>query len=295
MIRSMTGYGNNSIWREDLAVSAEIRSVNHRFLDLHVRLPREFGFMEPEIVRALRDVLSRGRIDLSLTIQTTMPPDVLLNIPLARNYMAASNRLQEEFQFSEGLDLKTLLGLPGVVQSKDTSTARGESVDQATTGTVMDAVRRALSEVMRMREQEGQALAAEVRQHMANLRAQLEAMDPYITVAMAEYQEKLLARLAQILPGPLVEPQRLAQEVALVAEKTDITEELARLRSHLDQFSGLTDSDSAAGKEMDFLIQEMQREVNTALSKTTHIEITRIAIAMKAGIERLREQVQNVE
>jgi uncharacterized protein (TIGR00255 family) len=294
MIRSMTGYGTSSKRRDQAAVSVEIRTGNHRFLDPHVRLPREYAYLEPDVTQILRAALARGRVDLYATVQARPDAGLLLDFDTARNYVDAGARLREELNLGDSLDLRTLLGLPGVLQNRDAATlARPQ--DTSAAELLVESVREAVQGVVQMREAEGLALVAEMRQYLQALREKLEGVRRLAPRVVEEYRRRLSEKLAQVLPDSSVDPQRLAQEVALVAEKSDITEEVARLESHLDQCAGLVTSTAPVGKELDFLMQEMHREVNTILSKSGAIEITRLAIAMKGEVEKLREQVQNVE
>jgi uncharacterized protein (TIGR00255 family) len=294
MIRSMTGYGSASNQREATAVCVEIRTGNHRFLDPHLRLPREYAYLESAVAQLLRAALARGRVDLFVSVQARMEAAMLLDFDAARNYVEAGSRLRDELKLGDSLDLRTLLGLPGVLQGRESGilTQPPGSVDAEL---VLECVRQAVQGVVQMREQEGLALAAEMRQYLQGLREKLDVVRRLAPRVVEEYRQKLAEKLAQMLPDSSVDPQRLAQEVALLADRSDITEEVARLDSHLDQCAGLIGSTAPVGKELDFLMQEMHREVNTILSKSGAIEITRLAIAMKGEVEKLREQVQNVE
>jgi uncharacterized protein (TIGR00255 family) len=294
-MRSMTGYGTQFEEQGERTVSVEIRSGNHRFLDLHVRLPREYAFLEVEIAQLLRASLSRGRVDLYASVQAPVLADSLLDLRTGRLYVEAAARLRDEFQLKDTLDLRTLLGLPGVLRSREApvpSQAQGET---ASVQLILECVRKALKNLVEMRNREGQALASEMTERLGRIRESVGVICGLAPRAVEEQQRKLLERLRTLLPDAAIEPQRLAQEVALLAEKADITEELARLDSHLQQCERLVDSATPAGKELDFLMQELHREINTVLSKTTDIAITRSGLAVKAEIEKLREQVQNIE
>ena len=294
MIRSMTGYGTSSNQRDQTAVCVEIRTGNHRFLDPHLRLPREYAYLEPDISQLLRIALARGRVDLYVSVQARPEAGMLLDFDAARNYVDAGSRLRDELKLGDSLDLRTLLGLPGVLQSREAAHLACPP-DSAAAQLLLECVRQAVQRVVQMREQEGLALAAEMRQYLQGLREKLEVIRRLAPRVVEEYRQRLAEKLAQLLPDSSVDPQRLAQEVALLAEKSDIAEEVARLESHLDQCAGLITSTASVGKELDFLMQEMHREVNTILSKSGAIDITRLAIAMKGEVEKLREQVQNVE
>lgn len=295
MIQSMTGYGAVSLQKDGATVAAEVRTGNHRFLDLHVRLAREYGFLEADISQLVRDALHRGRVDVAVTVQAAIPTECLVSLSTARSYVEAAARLRDEFHLEDTLDLKALLTLPGVLQSQNLFSPEQPAAGADLRGFVLAGVRQALETVLQMRRQEGQALESEMKRYLRNIRDKVASIRAYMPAVLVEYRQRLEERLKFLLPQVTPDPQRLAQEVALLAEKSDISEEITRLESHLDQYAGVLDDGREVGKKMDFLLQEMHREVNTVLSKTGHLEVTRLGIALKADIEKLREQVQNVE
>lgn len=294
MIQSMTGYGTGSAQREGLSVTVEARTVNHRFLDMHVRVPREHAYLENEVQQIVRGALGRGRVDLTVTVRQEAPPDFVLNPAAVRAYLDAAAKIRDEFKFADSLDLKTLFGLPGVLINRENGEARTGS-EQDVLGAVLESVRQAMDALVRMRAQEGQALRDDMTRHLQAMREKAGEIKTHAPAAVKEYGRKLQERLAQLLPQNGVDPQRVAQEVALMADRSDISEEIARMDSHLEQYAEIMRSGAQAGKKLDFLLQEMQREVNTILSKASHLEITRLGIALKSDIEKLREQAQNVE
>ena len=292
MILSMTGYGNGTAQKDGTTVTVEIRTVNHRFLDLHVRVPREYLFLEGEIHRLVRNALDRGRVEVSAVIQNAVSGATLFDAGLVKSYLEAAAGLKEEFHFQDSLDLKTVLGLPGVLQNRECQQA-GAAEDLMELARL--AVAQALDGVRRMRLQEGEALRADMLKNLERIETAVRRIGDLGANCAAEQFEKLCGRLEQLLPGGAIDPQRLAQEAALLADKCDISEEVARLESHIGQYRALVDSEEKAGKKLDFLLQELQREANTILSKSGNLDISRHAIALKADIEKLREQVQNVE
>jgi uncharacterized protein (TIGR00255 family) len=296
MLHSMTGYGVGSAQKDEAVVSVEIRTVNHRFLDLHIRLSREYSNLESVIQQILRGSLHRGRVDLNVTIQTRGVATITVNSETVRAYLEAAQKLRDEFNSEGALDVRTLLILPGVVQN--TNENRPGLTDEFSgklQDVVAEGVREALEGVLRMRKQEGEAQRLDMLRHLDGISEGTSHIRKMFPDAAFEAQQKLQSRIAQLLSNNEIDPQRLAQEVAFLVDKCDISEELARLESHIQQYSSLLDSDSPVGKKMDFLLQEMQREVNTMLSKSGTLEITRHGIALKADIEKLREQAQNVE
>jgi uncharacterized protein (TIGR00255 family) len=292
MILSMTGYGTGSAQKDGATVSVEIKTVNHRFLDLHVRVSREYGFLEGEIQQLVRNVLDRGRVDVNASVQNSGSAAFLLNSSLIRGYLEAAGKLREEFNLQDSLDLKTILSLPGVLQNGEAAQADApETISEL----VKSSTQAALEGVVRMRRQEGEALRSDMLRNLAGIKECAGCIHELSLNSAAEYMQKLRDRLAQLLPQAGIDPQRLAQEAALIADKCDISEEVARMESHIEQYYSLMDAKEKAGKKLDFLLQELQREANTILSKSGNLEISRHAISIKADIEKLREQVQNVE
>jgi uncharacterized protein (TIGR00255 family) len=292
MILSMTGYGTGSAQKDGATVSVEIRTVNHRFLDLHVRVSREYTFLEGEIQQLVRNVLDRGRVDVNASVQNSGSAAFLVNSNLIRGYLEAAGKLREEFNLQDSLDLKTILSLPGVLQNGEAAQA---DAPETISALVKHSTQAALENVLRMRRQEGEALRADMLRNLTGVEESAARIHELSLNSAADYMQKLRDRLGQLLPQTGIDPQRLAQEAALIADKCDISEEVARLESHIEQYHALMDAKEKAGKKLDFLLQELQREANTILSKSGNLEISRHAISIKTDIEKLREQVQNVE
>ena len=294
MIVSMTGYGMGSASRGDLAVSVEIRTVNHRFLDMHIRVSREFLFLENVVQKEVRSVLERGRVEVNLSIQNTGPTVFTVNDTLARGYLEAAGKLRDDYGIGGALDIPAMLGLPGMVQNTDPLAGDANGVLSELTHASMQT---ALESVLRMRRQEGESLRVDMLGNLASIQSGAEQIESLSATASFDALEKLQQRIAQLLPrgGGGIDPQRMAQEAALLAEKSDISEEITRLKSHIEQYRALMDAGEKTGKKLDFLLQELQRETNTILSKSSSLEVANLAIAIKTDIEKLREQVQNVE
>jgi uncharacterized protein (TIGR00255 family) len=291
MILSMTGYGTGSAQKDDTTVSVEIKTVNHRFLDLHVRLSREYQSLEAEIQQLVRSKLDRGRVDVSVTVQNSGSNAFQINSSLIRNYLDAVEKVRSEFNLEGSLDMRAILTLPGVLQNSE-----GVSADAAILSEmVKQCMHEALEGVLKMRHQEGEALRADMLRNLANIEQGTERIHGLSGNSAAEHLELLRERLAQLLLQGGIDPQRLAQEAALIADKCDIGEEIARMRSHIEQYRTLLEAKEKPGKKLDFLLQEMQREANTILSKSGNLEITQHGISIKTDVEKLREQVQNVE
>jgi uncharacterized protein (TIGR00255 family) len=292
MILSMTGYGMGSAQKDAVSVAVEIRAVNHRFLDLHIRIPREYLFLEGDIQKQVRKMLDRGRVEINVAIQHTGATEFLVNESLARGYMNAAEKLRGEFDFGDSLDLRTILSLPGIIQTRDALSAETAG---ALSGLAGESVQAALEGVLKMRRAEGESLRTDMAKNLDVIEENVARIQSLSFTAAADSLEKLRDRISQLIPQGGLDPQRLAQEAALIADKSDISEEVARLKSHIGQYRSLMDAEEKAGKKLDFLLQEFQREANTILSKSGGLEIARLAIEIKTDIEKLREQVQNVE
>lgn len=294
MILSMTGYGVGSAQKDDVTVSVEIRTVNHRFLDLHVRISREYLFLEGEIQKAVKQRLERGRVEVNVSIQHTGPTVFLVNDNLVKGYLDAARKLNEGFNIEGSLDMRSVLSLPGILQNRDTlPTEASGTLSELTSACLQNA----LESVLRMRRQEGDALRSDMTKNLSAIEGRVGRIEELSESFAADTLQKLRDRLAQLLPpgGGGIDPQRLAQEAAMLADKAAISEEIARLKSHIEQYHSLMEAPEKTGKKLDFLLQEFHRETNTILSKSGNIEVSRLAIEMKTDIEKLREQVQNVE
>jgi len=293
----MTGYAQARAEENGMALRVSIRSVNHRFLDLHVRLPEGWEPLEPRLRQRVRQHVRRGHVDVTLRIEPSGQAAVQVNHPLAAAYARAAQELSREFSMPPAIDFVALFRLPGVVSGAGVpSEEEVESAASLAERCLDDAMAR-LDE---MRSTEGASLAAEMRGRLAKISSHAVKIEALAATLRPEYARRLGERLAELLANTSMDPGRLAQEAALLAERSDISEEVARLRSHLQQFDALLESDPEAGKKLDFLLQEMQRESNTMLSKTPGVEsqglaITDLALEVKAEVERLREQMQNVE
>ena len=289
----MTGYGRGSVVGEDFFVSVDLKTVNNRFLDIHLRLNTELLSLEPALKRRIGSRLSRGRVDLTISFERTSQVAYELNRPLIAGYLSALREMQQEFDIAGELDLNVLARLPGALQP-----AR-ESLDEKMIAGIEKAVEEALDELERMREKEGGALCTEMRERLERIEALVPTIEKAAAGLVDLYRLRLQKRIGELLnrDGQLLEldPARLAQEVAYLSDRSDVSEEMLRLRSHLAQFREALDSTSETGKMLDFLLQELNREANTTLSKSADLSIKEAALAIKAEIEKIREQVQNVE
>lgn len=293
-MKSMTGFGRSSVTADDFSVAVEIKTVNNRFLDIHLRLGQELSPLEMSIRKIVNGRLSRGRVDLSINLERTTNTNYEINRPLIAGYVKALRDIQAEFGLAGDVDINTLTRLPGAMAN-----ARG-TLDESMTAGIERAVNEAIDDLEQMRAVEGAALAKEMSARLGNIEAAVPIIEKASGGLVEAYQQRLQKRISELVArggNQTVELDagRLAQEVAYLADRSDITEELARLRSHLEQFRAAIESEGEVGKRLDFLLQELNREANTVLSKSTEASIKEAGLAMKAEVEKLREQVQNVE
>jgi uncharacterized protein (TIGR00255 family) len=296
-LRSMTGYAQAQVADNGVGLRVSVRSVNHRFLDLHLRVPEGLEPLEPRIRQIVRERVRRGHLDVTLRYELAGPAAVSVNQEVAAAYLRAIEDLRKQFGVKTEPDLASILRLPGVIgsaaASADEEIVRLESI-------VARCLTEALDKLDQMREREASALRDDMAGRLTSIASHAARVETLAERARPAFARRLELRLKELLGESLVDPARLAQEAALAAERSDVSEELARLKSHVRQFESLLTSGADAGKKLDFLLQEMQREANTLLSKTPgneaeSLEITQLALEIKSEIEKLREQVQNIE
>jgi uncharacterized protein (TIGR00255 family) len=302
-VQSMTGYAEARRESDGWLVRVSLRSVNHRFLDLRARLPEGLESFEPVIRQLVRDRLHRGHVEITLRVEPVGGATVQVNREVVSAYLRVIEELRRECNLKQELDLAALLRLPGVVAAAGDSgqpSTFGDEVAERLREQVTACVEQALVNLEEMRQAEGRSLSAEMQQLLAGLQEWTAQVQVLVERGRPAYALRLKARREELLNGASMDPARLAQEAALLAERADVSEELARLLGHIEQFGRLVAGAGEIGKKLDFLLQEMQREANTLLSKTPGLgseglAITELGLQMKAEIEKLREQVQNVE
>ncbi len=293
-IRSMTGFAQvTGQVGGQLGFSLSLKSVNHRFLDLHFRLPADSDAMEMKLRRVLKEKLSRGHVELTLNLERGVTNGFALNRELVGGYIAAFRAAAKDFGIVAEPDLNVILRVPGAMDT-NTLPLNGE-LESA----VLATMEQALARLNEMREEEGRGIDRELRQRMAHVEKASVEVARHRHAVLHSYAEKWKTRL-QDLAGSQFDPDRLAQEAALLVDRSDIQEELVRLQTHVQHFIGLLDQGGEVGKKLDFLLQELNREANTLLSKTSGLagealKITEMGLAIKSEIEKAREQVQNVE
>jgi uncharacterized protein (TIGR00255 family) len=292
-MKSMTGYGRGTATGDNFVASVELKTVNNRFLDVNMRLASDLQHLEAVLKRQISTRLSRGRVDVMLSLERTSEIAYELNRPLIAGYLQALNQLQKDFSLTGEPDLNVIARLPGVLQ-----TAKDE-FDTETQNGIEAALELALSELEQMREIEGEALKIEMFSRLAEIERHVSVIEPNAGSITENYRARLQKKITDLLAKSdsqiELDQARLAQEVAYLAERSDISEELARLKSHISQFREICESETEIGKRLDFLTQELNREANTILSKATDLVIKEAALGIKTEIEKIREQVQNVE
>lgn len=292
LVVSMTGYGRAEARGARSLLVAEARSVNHRFLETSIKLPRGLTVQEPDVRRLVQGRIARGRVDLTVTLRRPAggAASVRTDVTLALEYARGARALGEAVGVVSALSVADLLRLPGVVTVED-----AEEEDDEGAVLLKTAAHDALEELCRMRQTEGAALARDLGTHLDALDAWVRAVAGLLPAALGRIQTRLRERVQVILGETPADPGRLAQEVATWAARSDVAEELARLGSHLAQFRALLADGGAVGRQLDFLTQELHREVNTIASKADDAELVTRVLEARTLVERIREQVQNVE
>jgi uncharacterized protein (TIGR00255 family) len=292
MIKSMTGYGRVETTGQGRNIVVEAKSVNHRFLEISLKMPQALFPLEMEFKKKIGEKVKRGRIEIFIRLeaQSADAPEAILNLEIARNYVAALQRLKDEFGLKEEIGLKTLVGFRDIFSQSAEMEITPDVLKQTAT-----ALEDALDMLVKMRQEEGAAIYQDMQQRLDLIRDILGAINARAPQVIIEYQRRLTERIKELTAGYALEESRLAQEAAILAEKSDITEEIVRMHSHIGQFVTLLQSLEAEGKKIDFLLQEMNREINTIGSKSNDAEIARQVIEAKSELSRLREQAQNIE
>ena len=294
MVKSMTGFGRGEYNDGKRNMIVEIKSVNHRYSDISVRMPRRYQFAEDAVRSTVKQHISRGKIDVQISVEYIAESDIKveLNKPLAEQYIQNFKVLKDEYGVQGEVTLELLSGMPEVLkQSSDV-----EDEDEIRQS-IIKATDAAAENLEKMRAVEGEKLAEDLLERADLIKAMVGEIEVKAADLPGIYKEKLRARIDELLDGASVVPEdRLAQEVAIFADHADITEEITRLRSHMDQMKSIiNESKGADGKKLDFLVQEMNREANTIGSKANDLGITEVMLRIKSEVEKIREQVQNIE
>ena len=292
MIKSMTGYGKAAVSKEKREYQIEMKSVNHRYLDISVKMPRALSYLEEEIKKEIGTKVKRGKIDVFVTFENNSSEgkDIKINTEIAKIYIDELKKLAENEQIAANIEVTEISKFPDVLTIKNTQD--DEIIKQET----LEVTRMATENLVKMREIEGSKMAEDLLHRIHKIQEKVEEISSLSTGLIEEYVVKLEERIKEILKSQEVDKTRLAQEVVIYADKCSIEEEVTRLKSHISQFEELLlHSNEAIGKKLDFIIQEMNRETNTIGSKANKLEITNGVIDIKTEIENIREQVQNIE
>ena len=292
MIRSMTGYGRAEALIDGRNILVEIRSVNHRYFEFSSRVPRSYGFLESRLKNYLQGKLSRGKVDVNVSIQTVegTTASVQVNQELAASYVQALRTVQEPLRLTDDLSLST------ISRFSDIFTVTKETEDEETIWSdVLQAAEQASDRFVQMREAEGSKMKEDLEERLDFILRAVEKVEERSPKTVEEYRARLYRKISEVLGNTQIDEQRILTEAAIYAEKIAVAEETVRLRSHIDQFRAIMEQAGPVGRKLDFLIQEFNREANTIGSKAQDIEIARVVVDIKSEIEKIREQIQNIE
>ena len=292
MIRSMTGYGRDQQLLHGRSITVEIRSVNHRYFEFSCRAPRGCAFLEDRLKRSLQSAISRGKVEVSLTLQTieSRHTSVAVDHALAGQYLTALRALGEEYSLPDDLTLSSVARLPDVF-----TLCRDEEDEEELAADVLQVLQNALDRFVAMREAEGERLRADVLSRVVTMEEHLSFVEERSPQTVIEYRARLTAKLTELLNGAVPDEARILTEAAIVADRLAVDEETVRLRSHFAQLRRIMESTEPVGRKLDFLVQEMNRETNTIGSKCSDTAIAGHVVEMKSELEKIREQIQNIE
>lgn len=291
MIKSMTGYGRAKLSKDDREYQIEIKSVNHRYLDISVRIPKQLSYLEETIKKEIAKKVKRGKIDVFVTFENNSleGKEIKINTELAKAYIDELKKLAEKENILSDIQVTEISKYPDVLN------IQSNQDDEKITKEVLETITIATDNLVQMRETEGNKISEDLLKRLNIINKKVEEIAKLSTGLIEEYVVKLEERIKEILKNQEIDKTRLAQEVVIYADKCSIEEEVTRLNSHISQFKNLLNSNEAIGKKLDFIIQEMNRETNTIGSKANNLEITNGVIDIKTEIENIREQVQNIE
>lgn len=292
MIRSMTGYGRSQQTLDGREILVEIKSVNHRYFEFSARVPRAYGYLEEKLKSFLQGKVSRGKVEMSVTIYNIEGKDALIEVngSIAKGYVDALRRANETLELKDDITLSNLIRLPDIF-----NVIKNTEDEEVIWNDVKIAAEEALNNFVSMRETEGVKLREDVEQRLDYIEKLVEKVEQRSPMVTAAYRERLYNKLSEILNDKKIDEQRILTEAAIFSEKTAVDEETVRLKSHINQFRNLLEAGEPVGRKLDFLIQEFNRESNTIGSKAQDVEITKIVVELKSEIEKIREQIQNIE
>ena len=293
MVKSMTGFGKSDSHVGDKYFQVELKSVNHRYIDINIRLPKMFTYLEENIRNLIRSYLQRGRIEVYVTYENIGGSDtkVAIDMPLAREYLNSLLKMGKELSIQNDIATSLIVGFPDVIKIEKKEENK-EEIWQC----LREALDSALIELVAMRKEEGNKLKTDMSKRLGRIDGFLAQIKSRSPIVVQEYRQKLRDRVKEILDEQIdLDDSRIATEVILFADKSSITEEVVRLYSHIGQFTKILEEDDAVGRKLDFLLQEMNREINTIGSKANDLIIANLVINIKSELEKMREQVQNIE
>ena len=289
----MTGFSRHENQNENLTCKVEIRSVNNRFIDINTRLPKSLAPLELPLKKMVKSKCARGSFDISIAIEKNGDSEANLevapNLPLATEYLNAFKNIQE------GLGLKGEIDINTILSQRDVVKPELKKVEDSSEEIVLQTVDKTLTDLVKMREEEGKNLEKDILNQISSIKALGKLISTKQSITVQEFQDKLKEKIQSLTTGIEIDPARIAQESALLADRCDVTGELVRLESHLDQFNKLVASHEPQGRKLEFLTQEINREVNTMGSKTIDLEVSKAVIEMKSYLEKIREQLANIE
>ena len=291
MIKSMTGYGKANIERNDRSYQVEIKSVNHRYLDISVKMPRVLSYLEEAVKKEIASKVKRGKLDVFITFENNSleGKEIKINTEIAKIYIDELRKLAEQENILSDIQVTDISKFPDVL------TIHNNQEDEQIEQELIETITNATDMLIKMRTFEGDKIKKDLLTRTAEIKEEIDKISSISTGLIEEYVVKLEKRIKEILKGQELDQSRLAQEVVIYADKCSIEEEITRLKSHILQFEKLLDTEESVGKKLDFIIQEMNRETNTIGSKANSLEITNSVIDMKTQIENIREQIQNIE
>lgn len=292
MIKSMTGFGRGHDVLNGRDITVEIRAVNHRYFEFSARLPRSMNFAEEKLKSLLQGKVSRGKTEASVLVYNTGANDekITVNAEVVGGYVEALRSVKERFELIDDLSLSNILRIPDAL-----NVVKEETDEEQLWADIKSVAERALEKFIAMRETEGERMKADILSRLDTIEGWVDIVESRSPIIVGEYRKKLYDRMCEVLDGKSVDENRILLEAGIFSEKIAVDEETVRLRSHIKQFRDMLESSEAVGRKLDFLVQEMNRETNTIGSKVQDIEVTRIVVDQKSEIEKIREQIQNIE
>ena len=291
MIKSMTGYGRAESENRDAKITVEISATNRRYLEVFLGLPRELNYLDKDLRELINKAVKRGRIQVQIDLQSISDKaEFLVDIDLAKNYIEALQVLREELGLKDQITLRDILAYKDILSLQKSSLK-----DNGLQDSIAETLTRALQEFTKMREKEGAALQEDISKRLRMIDVKVKEIESLAPLALQRYELRLRKKLSELLSELPGNEDKVLREVAIMAERLDITEEIVRMLSHIQQFSDAMNSQDAVGRLMDFLTQEMVREINTIASKSNDLDISRLTVEIRNELDKIREQIQNIE